>query len=709
MLLEAASREAEDDHSKTGFFSPNIPVHQHVVVWSEYKKNCELCKVLWVKHALKRLLKFRSLKGESTFDLRVKSSANGWQDVPVVRLHVSGQGDPNEKNAQEYELRFLEQDHFAEYPKDYLKVRPLLLKELSSYSGSPECLSLVRSWYETCTTSQHLTCVRQRTTLPCLPTRVIDVGIEDANPSLCITEGAPGSWLALSYCWGSSSNFVLNKGSFERFKAGLPLSEFPQTIRDAITITRALKERFLWVDALCILQDSAEDWQRESGKMAEVYSKASLTIIAAADASSGVTTGIFHQRKISPCARVPWNEEDATRKDFEIVNWNNEIGDEQSRVAEIEICIRAAERPAGHILLNNGPKPKSSPWATRAWTLQEQLLSWRTLTFATSQMLWSCPCYNHGEDGKMIREDKKEDLPNMLEDENIESHIPAQRRYVKWYRVVTVYSSRNLTYNSDKIVAIASVAKRMNQLFRDEYCVGLWRKDLCAGLCWRLWEPEHKRKVVPTISDSYPSWSWISVNGGIRYDMEYIEEYAAPFNPMLHVEDFKLTYVSDNPYGQVEGAQLIVSGPCLSFRYKDQDREREEQGIQTKFPRFIERRIEADEEFQRRRRPDANPELAILLIANASYGYKGSDLLNPWFPSNNFPHVYYLLVLEPVEGCSVEVSLQAPSQCFRRVAFIHLELGNVFKSMERHNQEEDIEIAKEMRAQPWPVRMVTLV
>lgn len=49
------------------------------------------------------------------------------------------------------------------------------------------------------------------------------------------------------------------------------LSSFPQTLRDAITITKSLGFRYLWIDALCILQDSKGDWEKEAAVMGKVY------------------------------------------------------------------------------------------------------------------------------------------------------------------------------------------------------------------------------------------------------------------------------------------------------------------------------------------------------------------------------------------------------------------------------------------------------
>lgn len=594
-------------------------------------------------------------------------------------------------------------DHYAPKSQEFKKIEEVIPRQLSPWSGSEDCLSLAAHWLQTCL-EEHSRCGAIGDILSPMPTRVIDVGDSEKNPSLCMTNNVPGSWLTLSYCWGKSSDFVLKKETHEQFVAGLPLEDFPPTIRDAITITKAMNMQYLWVDALCIIQDSVEDWQRESGRMAEVYSNALLTIVAAADSSSGVTDGIFHKRKVSRSAIVPLTTKDFPRnsnvlegigeglKNLEV---NNETGQTSLVLSGMEIAVTEAVRPATNILLGDTPKPKNSPWATRAWTLQEQLLSWRTLTFASSQMLWSCPLLNIGEDGKLVKEDRNEDVPDISEFKLEDNQTIGRRAYVKWYRIVTEYSSRRLTFNSDKLIAIASVAQRMNAHLKDEYCVGLWRRELVHGLCWRLWDRGDRPKVVRSYSNEYPSWSWVSVNGGVRYDIDrgYQE---APIKEVIRLKDVNISYTSENTYGQIEKAELVVSGPCCSFRYRDNHSSPKA----SKLLPYVERYLEADDEFRTRQRLDVPHNLTILQLASASHGTTGHVTLRDWFAKNDFPHEFWFLILEPDE---------LRPHYFRRVALLRLELGNIFTRMKNEEQEEDIEAAKEMKAEPWPVRTVTLI
>jgi hypothetical protein len=103
--------------------------------------------------------------------------------------------------------------------------------------------------------TKHKTCRRLNREDKQLPTRVIDVGSPEGNrePRLVVTNGAFGSWVALSYCWGGESIFKLKASNIHDMLSGIPLENFPATLRDAVHITRRLGLRYLWIDALCIL------------------------------------------------------------------------------------------------------------------------------------------------------------------------------------------------------------------------------------------------------------------------------------------------------------------------------------------------------------------------------------------------------------------------------------------------------------------------
>ncbi|KAH8654616.1 heterokaryon incompatibility, partial [Tricladium varicosporioides] len=87
-------------------------------------------------------------------------------------------------------------------------------------------------------------------------------------------------YLTLSHCWGGGNNFKLQAGNLKHLKSEIPLDQLPRTFRDAMVITKVLGYRYLWIDSLCIIQDSEEDWAQEAGRMAQVYGNAILNLAA---------------------------------------------------------------------------------------------------------------------------------------------------------------------------------------------------------------------------------------------------------------------------------------------------------------------------------------------------------------------------------------------------------------------------------------------
>lgn len=105
---------------------------------------------------------------------------------------------------------------------------------------------------------------------PLLPTRYLNV---DSNPPrLCVAEdGARGFYVALSHCWGKTQPLRTTSATIADRLISIPTADMPQTFRDAVLITRELGLEYLWIDSLCIVQDSQEDWEKESAKMGDIY------------------------------------------------------------------------------------------------------------------------------------------------------------------------------------------------------------------------------------------------------------------------------------------------------------------------------------------------------------------------------------------------------------------------------------------------------
>jgi hypothetical protein len=134
------------------------------------------------------------------------------------------------------------------------------MRPLSKDSSSDGCFAIASQWLQNCLDA-HDECPKQ---LSPLPSRVIDVGNNERDPFLHISQGECGPWLALSHCWGLEQSFTTTSSTLDFFTKGILMSDLPQTFKDAIWITRRLGYQYIWIDSLCIIQDSAEDWEAES-------------------------------------------------------------------------------------------------------------------------------------------------------------------------------------------------------------------------------------------------------------------------------------------------------------------------------------------------------------------------------------------------------------------------------------------------------------
>src|SRR5690349_12172702 len=164
----------------------------------------------------------------------------------------------------------------------------------------PENIQLMNKWINECLPS-HPECQYNGDRL--LPTRVINVATDGQDPYLEVSHGRKGRYVALSYCWGTTTPFTTTADTLPERLQGIRLGSLPKTLHDAIVVTRALGVKYLWIDALCILQARWEgdqehiaDWQIEGANMGNVYSNAWLTIAAASAGDKG--DGLFLPRNV---------------------------------------------------------------------------------------------------------------------------------------------------------------------------------------------------------------------------------------------------------------------------------------------------------------------------------------------------------------------------------------------------------------------------
>ncbi|KAI0502941.1 heterokaryon incompatibility protein-domain-containing protein [Xylaria bambusicola] len=379
---------------------------------------------------------------------------------------------------------------------------------------------------------------------PLLPSRVLDVGLlndDDTALKLVMLPGQRAEYAALSYCWGGKQDFETRSDTLDLNLKSIAYDLLPLTIQDAVRFTRALRIQYLWVDSLCILQDSQEDKDEELRKMADIYNKSTVTICPAAATSSRdgflgqSQTGVHNSLTIALPLMLSHDKTSKT----EVVYLQPGIGD--------------------------GPKSQSDKriWPTdrRAWTFQEKFLSPRIITIFDVGYQWEClRCSFNEEDvacnGKWI-DGRRLDLLQTLfpKSKTLDSH-QKQTLFENWHlNVVSDYSARSLSFQEDKLPAISAVAQVFQKALNDEYIAGIWLSRIREGLSWCC-RPNFQIQQRPP----GPSWSWASVPTPVQMTpLKYGEgEAKIQFELVGHDIEFVNPAM---PLGTVRHAKLRIRAP----------------------------------------------------------------------------------------------------------------------------------------------------
>lgn len=258
-------------------------------------------------------------------------------------------------------------------------------------TDTDQVFALARDWLRHCRTG-HDECRNRPEVEDFVPTRLLEVSAEPngtlTSIKLRVTSTNPDEfsnveYLALSHCWGTVETTKLKTSTFASFETSIPLPSLPRNFVDAAIITAKLGFKYLWIDSLCIIQDSDLDTTREIPTMGGVYGRAVLTIAAiGAENSHG---GCFTTR--NPLSLVPalLRDGDSSTRD-QVWAWNQQL---QGPSAEGKL------RPPLH---------------KRGWVVQERALAPRTLSFGKDMVYWECLRGAASEASPKIREDNESGL-----------------------------------------------------------------------------------------------------------------------------------------------------------------------------------------------------------------------------------------------------------------------------------------------------------
>ncbi|PTB79812.1 HET-domain-containing protein [Trichoderma longibrachiatum ATCC 18648] len=376
-------------------------------------------------------------------------------------------------------------------------------------------LDLVKRWINSCAEWHGGEC------LDTTPWQTLDLGVSfirmvSLKDCKLIETSCPPPYVALSYVWGSAPVFktTLSNISDLMQQQGLPVSSLPRSIRDAMSLAQELGFEYIWIDSICIIQDSGDDKAQQLRMMDSIYTRAHLTIVAAAGSHAN--------------AGIPGLQPETRSRKQHIV----QVSDSLSLVALHPDTHRSAA---------------ATTWSTRGWTYQELLLSKRCLySFPDGSVSFQCSRAVWGEDYHAETPHLKRCAPMLDISLNRSWMSPGGVRergaptvhvkdtpYLHEYsRLVEAYTGRNMSFASDRLAGISGVLDVLRREFSLYFLHGLPEVLIHMAL---LWQPRNKLKRVPNDASTglplYPSWSWTGWTGPVGY-----EDWNA-FNSMPELDD----------------------------------------------------------------------------------------------------------------------------------------------------------------------------
>jgi hypothetical protein len=442
---------------------------------------------------------------------------------------------------------------------------------------SPRSLQTQAKWVQDCI-NNHPSCPEAEAQI--LPTRLVEVGEPSSgysNVRLHLSKpGETGQYLALSYVWGTQwftdlDPFRTTESNIDQFTSEIP-TPIPQTIADAIRATRNLGFQFIWIDALCIIQDSEEDKRKEITKMRSIYQNAFMTISVANSYSvyGGFPEPVGQRREKPP---INLNDHKET---IGCVNITLELQTRSEKVEHIQLFPR------------NNFTNDCAPLNTRAWTMQESMISSRVLVCTETGLRWMCckgTWVSGGSESSIQMPPLLANIQQMIENVekkmaemrlplrySISEHLSITQAHFEWEQIVMDYGRRECSDPRDKFSAIAGIAEQFESLFAmGEYVAGFWKECLLRGLCW--WNGfggSPSREDMPWRA---PSWSWASIKGPTTLYYTSLDslQACASLKVLATVQRIDVhTVPGTTQFGPLESGSLTLHGPLRPFEFRDE-------------------------------------------------------------------------------------------------------------------------------------------
>lgn len=353
-----------------------------------------------------------------------------------------------------------------------------------------------------------------------------------------------GEYVALSHVWGVAKGLPkTTEKTVESHKKGIPLATLPRALQEAVVLTQALGFRWLWIDALCLVQDDDLSKIEESMTMDEIFGNAFLTVAA-------TSAGDSSNEPLFPTKTPPFKIQATDNKGSAFKIYVREQPDHYSFKAPFDEGAHMNDWELPFNLSEDATQ--DTPLLKRAWTFTERLLSPRILHFTKSEMILECregyqcecgritdPTFDSRatdsikqefarvvyETGRRPSFDGSLDEPMNGVDvvtsqlasttlTNGAKNISRGREEALqlWSYIITEFTARNMTCDSDRLLAIANIANQLSPALHSGYVAGQWTFST-MGLLWYPNDSTKCRRSKPHSGHNVPSWSWASIEG----------------------------------------------------------------------------------------------------------------------------------------------------------------------------------------------------
>lgn len=415
----------------------------------------------------------------------------------------------------------------------------------------------LRLWLDECA-KEHAACPRLSANT--LPQRVLEIRDENTGIRLHQShQNETGSYAALSYCWGKNAQQLMTtRANIHEHMVTVPQERLRQTIQDAVKVCRVMGINYLWIDALCIIQDDDNDKLEQIANMGSIYKHSLVTLVAAS--AESVMDGFLAESKPRPNL---WGGSSLHNRPLAELSMHVDNGTSGTiflRADDSDIIYSADE-----------------PVFRRGWTFQELLLSPRVITFDNSQITLKCreTAFRPVFDTHLNFDYGCFDLPASvfglqtdldLHPGRTQDERPVQRRLHNdqekvWRSIIEEYSRRDLTYFGDRLPGLAGMVSELRHVWGDTYLVGFWEKCIIQHLGWFQsssgvgFEPFQDMDRSQYIG--LPTWSWVTAPYRV-----VVNEISYPDARLVNSSVQPVS--SKSPFGQVQSAIITLEARVLN-------------------------------------------------------------------------------------------------------------------------------------------------